>query len=122
MGTLTTSEIAEAIKEVSKQYDWKITGGVARIAAEKIKQLMEEKVDERHAMTKGKHGCCAAFKAAQESGTDNEGYGALLHDLDGRWSMGCDLPSIDYCAWCGTAVAKIEELTNARAGVVASTK
>jgi hypothetical protein len=46
MAKITTSEIAEIIKEVASQYDWKMTGGVARIAAERIQQLLRDKSEE----------------------------------------------------------------------------
>jgi len=40
---------------------------------------------------------CDAFQQAQTSGTDNEGYGGLIR---GR-SIGCGLPEIKFCPWCG---------------------
>ena len=52
--------------------------------------------------------CCAAYKkAAIEFGTDNEGYGRLIRNYDSgefpRW-IGYDLPQIEFCPWCGTAL------------------
>jgi hypothetical protein len=42
---------------------------------------------------------------AQQRETDNEGYGALVtvHSFEGMTeaSIGCDLPTMDYCPWCG---------------------
>lgn len=49
--------------------------------------------------------CCADFAAATQPGTDNEGYGALIWVLDGKWTMGSeDLGSIEFCPWCGKKV------------------
>lgn len=59
--------------------------------------------------------CCPSWLRAQSGGTDNEGYGALLHDYAnprrfGRveeprkpstWFMGCDMPQVQFCPWCG---------------------
>lgn len=53
--------------------------------------------------------CCDDFKRAQNSGTDNEGYGRLLSNLGrdqvaaDRWSIGSNLPNIKFCPWCGVA-------------------
>jgi len=72
--------------------------------------------------------CCKAWGSAQQEGTDNEGYGALLswlgpemEDTDGRviggWSVGCLLPPIRVCPWCGVSrdergqIEQIEEPT-----------
>ena len=43
---------------------------------------------------------CQAFKDAQESGTDNESYGALVCGKQ----IGCGLPDAEFCPWCGGAV------------------
>ncbi len=51
------------------------------------------------------HNCCTTFDRAQQSGTDNEGYGRLMWVHAGIASMGCGLPPIDYCPWCGTPIA-----------------
>lgn len=49
--------------------------------------------------------CCEEAVKAQESGTDNEGYGKLLRDVfqDGDWRIGDVglLPPIKFCPWCG---------------------
>jgi len=42
--------------------------------------------------------CCETFEKATKRGTDNEGYGALIY---GPSLIGCDLPPMDYCPWCG---------------------
>ena len=41
--------------------------------------------------------CCLPFEDAHQSGTDNEGFGPLLR-ID---TIGCELPPIKYCPWCG---------------------
>jgi hypothetical protein len=46
MTQITTSEIAEIIKDVASQHDWRMTGGVARIAAERIQQLLRDKSED----------------------------------------------------------------------------
>jgi len=57
---------------------------------------------------------CPQFIAAQQAGTDNEMYGALLYsDADG-WAMGCDLPPISYCPWCGKPVPQNALLSDRR--------
>ena len=46
--------------------------------------------------------CCEDFGLSMESGTDNEGYGAVTHrEEDGSYTMGSDLLSIRFCPWCG---------------------
>jgi len=61
--------------------------------------------------------CCNSWTKAQESGTDNEHYGALLsfnpfyewkneemiHTGKGDWSMGnfSELGPVHFCPWCG---------------------
>lgn len=48
--------------------------------------------------------CCRAFDRAQQTGTDNEGYGRLI-TIDGEIAMiGSEMPPVDYCPWCGKAV------------------
>lgn len=50
--------------------------------------------------------CCSLWEAAHQDGTDNHGYGALIHD----GSMGCgglltpgdfSPTPIAFCPWCG---------------------
>lgn len=48
--------------------------------------------------------CCQAWADAQTPGTDNEGYGQLLRHTLGRWSIGVDLPHIEFCPWCGAGI------------------
>lgn len=45
--------------------------------------------------------CCHDFKNAMRSGTDCEGYGALI---DYPRSIGCGLPDMNFCPWCGKAL------------------
>lgn len=58
--------------------------------------------------------CFDSWEKAQQDGTDNEMYGALLSDhanparVYGNiptnppdWHLGCDLPSVKFCPWCG---------------------
>jgi hypothetical protein len=49
--------------------------------------------------------CCGDMESAFQSGTDNEAYGALAYDSDGRVFFGCDLPEVCFCPWCGKQVA-----------------
>lgn len=44
--------------------------------------------------------CCEAMKDAQQSGTDNEAWGPLVRGT----SIGCGLPPIKFCPWCGRPV------------------
>jgi len=51
------------------------------------------------------HKCCATFAKATEDGTDSEGWQALLYiDEEEGISMGCELPRINFCPWCGVKV------------------
>jgi len=63
-------------------------------------------------MSENRPDCCEHWKRAQESGTDNEGYGALLgyERTDAEipvkvtgWYIGDrdELPPIKFCPWCG---------------------
>lgn len=45
--------------------------------------------------------CCDAFEKVTEPRSDNEGYGRLIWIDETDVSIGCDLPTIDYCPWCG---------------------
>lgn len=45
--------------------------------------------------------CCSEFLRAQESGSDNEGYGRLISCANGLWQIGDGLPPLAYCPWCG---------------------
>lgn len=45
--------------------------------------------------------CCESWTVAQQPGTDNEGYGALVGYLFGRWIMGSVPESPRFCPWCG---------------------
>ena len=49
---------------------------------------------------------CSAFLDAQKACTDNEGYGALIRAWNGSWLVGCGLPPIAFCPWCGKPTAK----------------
>lgn len=44
---------------------------------------------------------CEPFQKAQETCTDNEGYGRLISRSSYGWVTGCDLPPIKFCPWCG---------------------
>lgn len=48
--------------------------------------------------------CCETWTMAHGSGTDNEGYEALISD--GR--MGYELPPLRFCPWCGTPKSRLE--------------
>jgi hypothetical protein len=62
----------------------------------------------------GKKPCCSDFGRAQQSGTDNEGYGRLImtypDDPDAYIGSG-GLPTINYCPWCGKKVSELEPHT-----------
>lgn len=45
--------------------------------------------------------CCDDMRHARQSGTDNEMYGALVYWSGDKIVMGCDLPAIRFCPWCG---------------------
>ena len=48
--------------------------------------------------------CCPPMITAQKSGTDNEGWGPLIERFGGAWDIGCGLPDLQYCPWCGKDV------------------
>ena len=49
--------------------------------------------------------CCEIFADATKGGTDNEGYGRLIHKADsGKWKTGQALPDIGHCPWCGKQI------------------
>jgi hypothetical protein len=64
-----------------------------------------------HHLEAGKRDACScdAFQAAQRSGTDNEAYGSLAYRWDGEIRMGCDLPPITFCPWCGGSLKTTAE-------------
>ena len=48
--------------------------------------------------------CCDPWQLAQQAGSDNEGYGALIYrryDNGQIEVMGIGLPPIRFCPWCG---------------------
>jgi hypothetical protein len=47
--------------------------------------------------------CCQPMREALLDGSDAEGYGPLLIDVDGRTkaASGRSLPLINFCPWCG---------------------
>lgn len=50
--------------------------------------------------------CCKDFENAQASGTDSEGYGALVREnRKGNVELGLHLPPIRFCPWCGAPKA-----------------
>lgn len=51
--------------------------------------------------------CCLEFQNAQQTGTDNEGYGRLISDYgrNGEYMIGCDLAPMNYCPWCGADIS-----------------
>jgi hypothetical protein len=53
--------------------------------------------------------CCASWEAAHRNGTDNEMYGALVYWLDHNPYIGCDLPAVEFCPWCGARKEAKEE-------------
>jgi hypothetical protein len=51
---------------------------------------------------------CEAFRKAQESGTDNEGYSSLIRASDGEWSFGGgQLEPLRFCPWCGKPAPEV---------------
>lgn len=54
-----------------------------------------------------KLGCCMAMIQAQQSGTDNEAYGsAVSYSVEGIAEIGCQLPPITFCPWCGKKIKR----------------
>jgi hypothetical protein len=54
--------------------------------------------------------CCVDLVTAFSSGTDNEAYGKLASaygDDPASIHIGCELPAIAFCPWCGTPVKDI---------------
>ena len=45
--------------------------------------------------------CCDDWRDAKQSGTDNDGYGRLIMVIGGEAMMGCGLPHVAFCPWCG---------------------
>ena len=47
--------------------------------------------------------CCADWLHAHDAGTDDERWGACIGEdpEDGLSRVGCDLPPINFCPWCG---------------------
>lgn len=52
------------------------------------------------------------MQIAFQSGTDNEAYGALARFWDGDVHMGCDLPPVAYCPWCGKETKLLNTATH----------
>lgn len=52
-------------------------------------------------MSEDRNICCDAWRKARQSGSDNEGWSALIHWFDGFPCMGCGLPPVRFCPWCG---------------------
>jgi len=52
-------------------------------------------------------GCCMPMIQAQQAGTDNEAYGALVScSIEMIIEIGCDLPPITFCPWCGRKIER----------------
>ncbi len=64
--------------------------------------------------------CCEAFAHAQQSGTDNEEYSAVVKGcLTTGFQIGHhDLPSIKFCPWCGAKKLKEHPVESAGRRVV----
>lgn len=45
--------------------------------------------------------CCDSWRLAHASGTDNAAYGSLVAQEDRYPYIGCELPQVEYCPWCG---------------------
>ena len=56
---------------------------------------------------------CSEFREAQQSCTDNEGYGRLIREWGGEWRIGSDLPAMNYCPWCGNRVPQNADISHA---------
>jgi hypothetical protein len=55
--------------------------------------------------------CCQQLCNAFECGTDNEAYGSLASNYGETLSsitIGCELPEIVFCPWCGTRLDSIK--------------
>jgi len=53
--------------------------------------------------------CCENFYRAGCSGTDNEGYGAVVWSNGQR--IGTGLPLISFCPWCGHCFLEEDDLS-----------
>jgi hypothetical protein len=51
---------------------------------------------------------------AHKYGTDNEGYEILVTYTDGMPQIGCDLPAINFCPWCGKEVTAARDATEVK--------
>jgi hypothetical protein len=47
---------------------------------------------------------CFEFVAAQEMGTDNEGFCSIIFQYGDKYYLVSDFPAISYCPWCGKRV------------------
>jgi len=50
--------------------------------------------------------CCESWRHAHDFGTDAEGYGAAIRNMEGADDgpmMSGELPVIKFCPWCGAA-------------------
>lgn len=52
--------------------------------------------------------CCDDMRRAFQPGTDNEMYGSVAFNIGDQIYIGCDLPEISVCPWCGRAPLKQE--------------
>jgi len=50
---------------------------------------------------------CEEFRHAQQSTTNNEGYGRLVNFFRNKWEVGYGLLPISYCPWCGKRLTEI---------------
>lgn len=55
--------------------------------------------------------CCGRWRAAHEDGTDNEGYGQLVHYRRGTPRVGTNIRGfsivVKFCPWCAAPKKKI---------------
>ena len=48
--------------------------------------------------------CCNDFAHARQMETDSDCYRAAIYEYEGELNIGCGLPPIKYCPWCGKEV------------------
>lgn len=55
--------------------------------------------------------CCKDLAQSLKNGTDNEMYGSALNWWAGAYHLGCDLPDVRFCPWCGAKLPQGEGQT-----------
>jgi len=61
-------------------------------------------------ITRPEDACCPAMAQARSDNSDSEAWGPLITDEGGEFTMGCGLPPVRVCPWCGAGVSTEEDL------------